>query len=458
MKQNKKEILLGSISDKLVETLKLYNAVIAGGAITSVFTEKEINDYDIYFKNDEDLKGFLRSEWCNTHYRISSKKALNFVDWDNSNKLIQVIVINTYPTPEDIWKDFDFTVCMGAYDFEEGKFFLHKDFIYDNMSKTLNFNNNTAFPMVSLKRVDKYKSKGYSINLSNLYKIAFAIQSLEINNLNDVLDNLGGMYGDELDEIFEDILDEDFDINKALDCLDKIEKIEFRDKLSTLGIPYNIIVSSRCGDEIYYDKNSSIIFNKSFDMIKCVKEPEFSKMVKILNAKESKFEEILEFPMKFVKYVEVKDNKYFSFYDKNFEYKEGEVYNDVYVSTIDYLAISTYSDFANRAFVYGHIDNVDDIAHPDFLEGAFSARSCIMLDRFVVDKIIPIENGKMYPDEFKKDQSMFGNWDFTNKESKDSTETIFIDCYGQEFSKKSYTKMFDIIEVNETTENMLGDK
>lgn len=45
------------------EYLEDYNCFVAGGAISSLFTNKEINDIDIYFRNESLFIEFVTEMW-----------------------------------------------------------------------------------------------------------------------------------------------------------------------------------------------------------------------------------------------------------------------------------------------------------------------------------------------------------------------------------------------------------
>ena len=126
--------------------LKRYHVIVAGGCITSLFTNKEINDVDMYFKSKKDLSDFLYEEMQANWVIAHTDKAILF---KYDNKKIQAIYFKFYETAEQIFDTFDFTVCMGAYDFDKEEFVLHNDFLRHNASKILKFNSNTAFPIVS---------------------------------------------------------------------------------------------------------------------------------------------------------------------------------------------------------------------------------------------------------------------------------------------------------------------
>ena len=45
----------------LYRLLEDTNAIVAGGAITSIFSNKEINDVDVYFRKIEDMVNFIKA-------------------------------------------------------------------------------------------------------------------------------------------------------------------------------------------------------------------------------------------------------------------------------------------------------------------------------------------------------------------------------------------------------------
>ena len=80
--------LLANISDEMITFLEDSNAILAGGAITSIFTGKEINDLDVYFRTWEDLGAFL---YCmqGTGYRILSYTDKAVLIYYNQNDIEQ---------------------------------------------------------------------------------------------------------------------------------------------------------------------------------------------------------------------------------------------------------------------------------------------------------------------------------------------------------------------------------
>ena len=65
MYKKEEYILRKSIGEELVKLFTKHNCVLAGGAITSIFSGNRINDYDIYFHTKVDLDA-LKEEFKKT--------------------------------------------------------------------------------------------------------------------------------------------------------------------------------------------------------------------------------------------------------------------------------------------------------------------------------------------------------------------------------------------------------
>lgn len=168
-------------------------AIIAGGAVTSVFTNQPINDVDVYFKTRADFEAAIESAyedgwWC----ADVSKRSVTFKDGD---RIIQYMHFDFFPTVDDIFAAFDFIVCMGAYDYAAKELTLHPDFLKHNSQRFLRFNPGTNFPLASATRVLKYQSRGYTIGKGDILKIALACRKVQIESWEDLKDQIGGAYG-----------------------------------------------------------------------------------------------------------------------------------------------------------------------------------------------------------------------------------------------------------------------
>lgn len=171
-------------------------AFAAGGAVTSVFTASPIRDVDVYFKTVEAFEQAVASAYDNGFWCVgSSKRAVTFSD---RGSIVQFMHFGFFPTAQDIFDAFDFTVVMGAYDYDTGDFVLHGDFMRHNAQRFLRFNPRTRFPLASATRVLKYQQRGYTIGKGDILKIALACRGVTIETWDNLKDQIGGAYGDKV--------------------------------------------------------------------------------------------------------------------------------------------------------------------------------------------------------------------------------------------------------------------
>ncbi|WP_247997697.1 hypothetical protein [Brucella tritici] len=215
--------------------IRFDGAFVAGGAVTSVFTGAKINDVDLYFKSRRAFEraiydAYEEGLWC----VAASKRAVTFAD--QSNNIAQLMYFDYFPTAEDIFRAFDFTVCMGAVDLDTGErskwkgaefvtvgekhpdsgFVFHPDFLKHNSQRFLKFNAGTRYPLASSTRVLKYQQRGYTIGKGDMMKIALAVRGVKIDTWDDLKDQIGGAYGDKVVLGNED---KPFTIEAAIDAL-----------------------------------------------------------------------------------------------------------------------------------------------------------------------------------------------------------------------------------------------
>lgn len=172
-------------------------AFAAGGAVTSVFTGKTINDVDVYFKSREAFEYAVADAYENSWWCVSSsKRAVTFSD--NGGTPVQFMHFDFFPTAGDIFDAFDFTVVMGALDFDTGEFAFHDDFLKHNSQRFLRFHPGTRYPLASATRVLKYQDRGYTIGKGDILKIALASRKVKIDTWEDLKDQIGGAYGEKV--------------------------------------------------------------------------------------------------------------------------------------------------------------------------------------------------------------------------------------------------------------------
>lgn len=309
------------LGNNLYDTLRKYNVFIAGGAVTSIFTRLEINDIDIYFRDKDSLSLFLRKEVEGNWITCHTDKAFSF-RYDDSK--LQCIYFKFFESPEEIFNTFDFTVCMGAFDFKTENFILHENFLKHNSQRILMFNKDTAFPIISALRIGKYNKKGYYISKAEFLKVMLTVSLCKISSYKELKEQIGGMYGENYDNILSPENEEDFNI------VDVVERLSNIMEDPQINIPndeeeiynWDIFVEKTLGNKIKYFEydghikgivGSDFIDVSSSDL---EQNPELFELCDVQTA--------VQFPIKRYKYVKNVDDKYYSFFDKNFEYKIGE--------------------------------------------------------------------------------------------------------------------------------------
>lgn len=202
------------LNDDTVRCLKEAKAVLAGGALTSLFTRKDINDFDIYLKSVEGFQYLIQEVYgtgensgdmdpYNLQVNFATDRSILCRE-QTTNNAVQLILYQMFPNVESIFSAFDFTVNMCAYDFETEKMWAHPDFIKHCSQRYLAFNSGTHYPIVSALRVQKYVERGYSISKSEMLRILFTIADKQYDSWEKVKSEVVGMYGIPIDEVFDE--------------------------------------------------------------------------------------------------------------------------------------------------------------------------------------------------------------------------------------------------------------
>lgn len=224
-----------AIGVDVYDMLKDLKCVLAGGAITSIFTGKEVNDWDLYFTNREAVDEVVGNVFnVSEHEYISPFDLIANHVTDRSlltkakrtQAELQFIHYKVYTDVQDIFNSFDFQCCMGAFDFATEEFVFHENFFKDLASRTLTFNKNTDFPIVSALRVDKYREKGYKISKAQMLRILFAVVKKDYNSWEDVVSEVGGLYGIDPKELFD--TEQPFSLDAVIDQLATVNPLENR--------------------------------------------------------------------------------------------------------------------------------------------------------------------------------------------------------------------------------------
>lgn len=236
--------LLSKADKEIIKNLINHNGYIAGGAVLSAFVKSKINDYDLYFHTEHDIHQFVKSinakdvflEWANydkrKKLRTTALKTILLIDKTHNaytylykEQIYQVILAFT-GTPDEVFRYFDFSVCMGAYVPKLNEFVVNDQFLVDIVSKSMHFNIGTEYPIASMLRLLKYQKKGYSVSGIEIIKMALAINNLKIQTYSDLKKQLQGIdtqFLSELTSAFDQGVykEKEFQFNEFLNMLEE---------------------------------------------------------------------------------------------------------------------------------------------------------------------------------------------------------------------------------------------
>lgn len=247
-----KEFILSVLGD-LVKLFKKYKAILAGGCITSIFSKSVINDFDIFVDSDEVYKA-LHKELINLSSSIQSELVfesdnactfkipldefkLNRVNCSygigftlviNEQEVIIQIINPLLSSTKDLLSKFDFTVCMGMFDFNTQEFTFDERFLIDLARKELHYNPNCSTPFGAMFRMKKYLDKGFTISPAECMKIILSCRNVKINTFKDFVESIFVIPDTRLKAHLEalcsdndgKLLEEDFSVETALEWIE----------------------------------------------------------------------------------------------------------------------------------------------------------------------------------------------------------------------------------------------
>jgi len=198
--QRESYLLRKYLGEEAIKGLRHCNAFIAGGAITALFSGQKIRDWDIYFRTKEDCEKAITWFGINGVLSNQTDTSMSYKLGKHEKPYQLIILPGLFGDPSSIFKCYDFTVCMGAYQFfadparqhEEG-FVFGDDFLKHIGQRRLVFHTGTMFPICSMLRVMKYIKRGFYITGMELLKIGLSIHSLRIETYKDLRRQLQGI-------------------------------------------------------------------------------------------------------------------------------------------------------------------------------------------------------------------------------------------------------------------------
>ncbi len=236
---------VSNIQDENIKTVIRENALITGGALVSLLTGEEPNDYDVYFKTRESCDTVARyyaDVWNANHpdkqvevkEDVSRKRIMVFlrsegvISVNNENGIddetepdtgeaeaeamaerpkyrpryfttnaislsdkIQ-LVIRFYGDVSEIHTNYDFIHCTCSYDYKTNKVELPARALEAIINKEL-FYCGSKYPLCSIIRTRKFIARGWTINAGQYLKMCLQLNTLNLHNLSVLADQLVGV-------------------------------------------------------------------------------------------------------------------------------------------------------------------------------------------------------------------------------------------------------------------------
>jgi hypothetical protein len=250
---------------------KLPGCYLAGGALLSVLTDQEVADYDFYPKTKEAISEAISVliEEYSCHCINITERAITFKSpdvriKDGRRNIIQICYGGGPYTDHDaIFRSFDFSVVMVAYDCDTSEYFFHDDFWPSVGKREIRINTSTSWPIASLIRTQKYANKGYHFPKSELIKLSLVLASKESpTGWKDLSLQLGGYYG--IDYNIE--TDIPYSLDAAIAKIDEISLSLNNDgpigtEVAENYVEESVLYEIFSDDPLYYFKENNSLLN-----------------------------------------------------------------------------------------------------------------------------------------------------------------------------------------------------
>ena len=223
-----------------LDLAKRYNAILAGGAVRSVFSRETPVDYDLFFMKEQDRIDFeknFNSENINTlitnsafGFRIENvfesdnANTYKIIDGAGNKKIFQTIK-KIYGQPEEILENFDMRCCKGCYCFGSSLWVYDELFFSDNMAKQVIVSDDLKYPFATLFRMFKYQKKGYYVPPSEIVKVCIASRAVKLDTIYDWKEQMLGIDTVILTALFKQMEADGTDMHAPFDAKFALEYI-----------------------------------------------------------------------------------------------------------------------------------------------------------------------------------------------------------------------------------------
>jgi hypothetical protein len=180
------------IDNDVLKILSNNNAIIAGGALTSLILDEKINDFDIWFSNEKDYEKAI-NDMSNLDYVLkksfSKYTTINAITFTIENKKYQIINPSKYSFGDvnEIINKFDFTCVMCGVDINKKQMVYDERFFKDIKTKQIVINKALKAPTSLISRIIKYTKKGYRVSIDTERDILRILSKVSEKEIDDAI-------------------------------------------------------------------------------------------------------------------------------------------------------------------------------------------------------------------------------------------------------------------------------
>ena len=253
---------LASIEDEEVRSAATLSTIITGGAIASMLVNEPVNDYDIYFRDQEtarnvaeyyvarfpyhegikvsveddrvrivtsngyrgatagDVKTLADSGDIEDAYDDTEALALNVEDTKPKYRPVFLstnaitlsdkvqVILRFYGEPDAIHENYDFVHCTNYWTSWDNDLVLRQPALEALLAKELRYVGR-KYPVCSVMRLRKFIKRGWSVNAGQILKMMMQVSALDLTDPKVLEDQLTGVDSAYFLQIMERIKEKD---------------------------------------------------------------------------------------------------------------------------------------------------------------------------------------------------------------------------------------------------------
>lgn len=160
---------------RLLKPLVGHGTYLAGGSVLALAdgVKDYTGDFDLFFSSEDSKNHTAGNLEADGAEFVTATD--NAVTYKYKNYTVQLVHRQYYATPEDIFNEFDMTICMWAIDFEDKPNLYSGDYtILDTGQKEIVLHN-VRNPASTMKRLAKYAAKGYVVTTDSYIRLVKAM-------------------------------------------------------------------------------------------------------------------------------------------------------------------------------------------------------------------------------------------------------------------------------------------